>query len=112
MKAWKELKRASYRVGVKLTTRVNRDYFSTQVSAHVTDPNTVRALMKRTSLNTTSRYMSTIPDRLKEAVKNLGASAGGNSLHKPDQKRILITRAAKRLSKRIKMRKNGGRSRT
>jgi len=56
IKAWKELKKENYPGGVKLTTKELRDYFATQVSSQVTDPNTVKKLMRHTSLNTTSRY--------------------------------------------------------
>jgi hypothetical protein len=47
MKAWKELKNQKYPGGVKLTTKELRDYFTTQVSAQVSDPNTVKSLMRR-----------------------------------------------------------------
>ena len=83
MTAWKELKKQNYPGGVKLTTKELRDYFATQVSAQVNDPNTVKILMRHTSLNTTSRYTRTVTDRMKAAVQNLGkpleASLGGNS---------------------------------
>jgi integrase len=83
LKAWKELKRQGYPGGVKLTTKELRDHFATQVSAQVTDPNTVKNLMRHTSLNTTSRYTRVVMERMKEAVQNLGkpleASLGGNS---------------------------------
>lgn len=49
----------------------------------VNHPNTVKALMRHTSLNTTSRYTRTVMERMKEAVQNLGkpleASLGGNA---------------------------------
>lgn len=83
MKAWKELKAKKYPGGVKLTTKELRDYFATQVSAQVTDPNTVKNLMRQTSLATTSKYTRTVMDAMKAAVQNLGkplgASLGGNS---------------------------------
>src|SRR5215813_1008214 len=83
MTAWKDLKKQNYPGGVKLTTKELRDYFATQVSAQVNDPNTVKVLMRHTSLNTTSRYTRTVTDRMKAAVQNLGkpleASLGGNS---------------------------------
>ena len=60
MQAWKELKRQGYPGGVRLTTKELRDYFATQVSAQVTDPNTVMKLLRHTSLNTTSRYTRTV----------------------------------------------------
>jgi hypothetical protein len=77
------IKETNYPGGVKLTTKELRDYFATQVSAQVNDPNTVKALMRHTSLNTTSRYTRTVTERMKEAVQNLGkpleASLGGNA---------------------------------
>lgn len=83
MKAWKELKKDNYPGGVKLSTKELRDYFATQVSARLRDPNTVKNLMRHTSLNTTSRYTRTVVERMTEAVQNLGkplgASLGGNS---------------------------------
>jgi len=75
MKAWKELKKGGYPGGVKLTTKELRDYFATQVSAQVTDPNTVKNLMRHTSLNTTSRYTRTVMERMTAAVQNLGKPA-------------------------------------
>lgn len=64
--------RLGYPGGVKLTTKELRDYFATQVSAQVTDPNTVMKLLRHTSLNTTSRYTRTVMERMKDAVQNLG----------------------------------------
>jgi hypothetical protein len=70
--------------------------------------------MRHTSLNTTSRYMRTIPDRLKEAVKNLGQvleAIQGVIPCKTAQKRILANQAANRLIARNGRENNGGRSR-
>jgi integrase-like protein len=116
MKVWKEWKRQGYPGGVKLTTKELRDYFATQVSAQVSDPNTVTELMRHTSLTTTSRYVRTATERMKEAVQNLGANfggkfggnSGGNSQRKNTQKRLLIKQVAKRLSVRNGVRKYGG----
>ena len=83
------IKETNYPGGVKPTTKELRDYFATQVSAQVNDPNTVKALMRHTSLNTTSRYTRTVTERMKEAVQNLGkpleTSLGGNSIPKTTQ---------------------------
>jgi len=49
MNVWKEWKRQGYPGGVKLTTTELRDYFATQVSAQLSDPNTVKELMRHTS---------------------------------------------------------------
>ena len=53
-------------------------YFATQVSAQVTDPNTVKNSMRYTRLNTTSRYTRMVMERMKDAVQNLGVSFGVN----------------------------------
>jgi integrase len=120
MKAWKELKRRGYPGGVKLTTKELRDYFATQVSAQVSDPNTVKELMRHTSLTTTSRYVRTVTERMKQAVQNLGTNfggkfggnSGGNSRRKNAQERMLVKQVAKRLIVRNGRRKHGGRSRS
>jgi hypothetical protein len=82
-KAWEELKKENYPGGVKLTTKELRDYFGTQVSTEVSDPNTVKSLMRHTSLTPTSKYIRTVPERMRQAVQNLGkplaASLGDNS---------------------------------
>jgi integrase len=49
MNVWEELKRQGYPGDVKLTTKGLRDYFATQLSAQVSDPNTVKELMRHTS---------------------------------------------------------------
>jgi len=87
MQAWKELKQQGYPGGAKLTTKELRDYFATQVSAQVSDPNTVKNLMRHTSLNTTSLYTRTVQERMKEAVENLG----GNSLRKKTKTTLSVT---------------------
>jgi integrase len=116
IKAWKELKHQGYPGGVKLTTKELRDYFATQVSAQVDDPNTVKNLMRHTSLNTTSRYVRTVKERMIEAVQNLGATAGGNfggnSLRKNTQNDIRRVLTRRLINARSIRKKNGGRSRT
>jgi len=116
MKAWKELKQQGYPGGVKLTTKELRDYFATQVSAQVRDPNTVKNLMRHTSLNTTSRYTRTVMERMKDAVQNLGASrgdnSGDNSSPKTTQTGTLVKRAIEELRAQNATENNGGRSRT
>jgi len=116
MQAWKELKRQGYPGGVKLTTKELRDYFATQVSAQVSDPNVVKNLMRHTSLNTTSLYTRTVEERMKEAVENLGGKSwrqiGGKSRRKTTQNDMigeLLVRLAKR---RNISETSGGRSRT
>ncbi len=118
MTAWKELKKQNYPEGVKLTTKELRDYFATQVSAQVNDPNTVKALMRNTNLNTTSRYTRTVTERMKEAVQNLGkpleASLGGNSIPKTTQNDKVQELRVRLLTVRnsIQIFGGGGRNRT
>ena len=119
MKAWKELKRQKHPGGVWLTTKDLRDYFATEVSARVNDPNTVKNLMRHTSLNTTTLYTRTVTERMKDAVKDLGnpleASLGGksgsNSLRKKTQNSTLVKLAIKELIARRAKGNSGGRSR-
>ena len=97
MQAWKELKQHGYPGGVKLTTKELRDYFATQVSPQVPNPNTVKNLMRHTSLN---------------LGDNSWRQFGGNSLRNTTQNTILgelLVRLAKR---RNISETNGGRSRT
>ena len=77
---YESLERAkATRLSWRLTTKQLKDYFGTQVSAQVSDPNAVKELIRHTtSLRTTSRYMRTVSDRLKESVKNVEATSGGN----------------------------------
>jgi hypothetical protein len=120
MKAWKELKRQKYPGGVRLTTKDLRDYFATEVSARVNDPNTVKNLMRHTSLNTTTLYTRTVTERMKDAVKDLGkpleASLGGksgsNSLRKKTQNSTLVKLAIKELIARRAKGNSGGGSET
>ena len=117
-KAWKGLKQRGYPGGVKLTTKELRDYFATQLSVQISDP--IKELMRHTSLTTTSRYVRTVTERMKQAVQNLGANfggkfggnSGGNSQRKNTQQRILIKPVTKRLIVRNVSRKHGGGSAT
>src|SRR6266542_4372761 len=120
MNAWKELKSQNYPGGVKLTTKELRDYFATQVSAQVTDPNTVKNLMRHTSLNTTTLYTRTVTERMKEAVHNLGkpleatlgGKSGGNSLPKRTQNDMMSVLLMRLLKARDAGENGHGRSRT
>ena len=50
------------------------------MAAKVSDPNVVMRLLRHTNLTTTTKYLRTVKDRMQEAVKNLGANFGGQSL--------------------------------
>ena len=91
-----------------------------EVSARVNDPNTVKNLMRHTSLNTTTLYTRTVTERMKDAVKDLGkpleASLGGksgsNSLRKKTQNSTLVKLAIKELIARRAKGNSGGGSET
>src|SRR5262249_49327753 len=63
--------------GVKLRPKDMRDYFASEVAARVNDPNVVMRLLRHTNLNTTTRYLRTVKDRMQEAVNGLGSLANG-----------------------------------
>jgi integrase/recombinase XerD len=64
--------------GIHLKPKDLRDYFATQVSNQVKDPAVIMKLMRHTSLETTSRYLRTDENRMRDAVRLLGRDAGGN----------------------------------
>jgi len=115
MNAWKELKSQNYPGGVKLTTKELRDYFATQVSAQVTDPNTV----KSDAAHEPQHYDSLHPhgygaheSGCAESRPTLGGKSGGNSLRKKTQN-DMMRKLLVRLVKAQNARENhGGRSRT
>jgi integrase len=63
--------------GIKLTPKDLRDYFATMVSGNTTDANTLMRWMRHTSLNTTTKYMRTLHNSMKDALASLGADLGG-----------------------------------
>ena len=67
----REISKADYPGGVRLTAKMLRDYFATNVSAETSDK-TLKALMRHGNVSTTSRYLRTVPERMTAAVANLG----------------------------------------
>src|SRR5215468_7904242 len=116
MQAWKELKQQGYPGGAKFTTKELRDYFATQVSAQVSDPNVVKNLMRHTSLNTTTLYTRTVEERMKDAVQGLGHKSwtqiGRNSLRKTARNDTILQVLGRLASGRNLKGSAGGRSRT
>ena len=93
----KAVKAEKYQGGVKLTAKDLRDVFATVVMDNVKNPDTARRLMRHTSLQTTTKYMRLVKDRMQEAVKFLGNSletglgdrSGVNSQRKNAQNDIM-----------------------
>ncbi len=63
--------------GVKLKPKDMRDIFATEVADRVSNPDVMRRLLRHTNLTTTTKYMRMVNDRMREAVKGLGAVLGG-----------------------------------
>jgi integrase len=72
--------------GVKIMAKDLRDVFATVIMDNVKNPDTARRLMRHTSLQTTTKYMRLVKDRMQEAVNTwvnrrgqvLGANRGAN----------------------------------
>src|SRR6266481_9414930 len=62
--------------GIHLKPKDLRDYFATQVASMVSDPTVVMKLLRHTNMKTTSTYLRTVENRMRNAVSNLGASDG------------------------------------
>jgi len=58
--------------GVKIRAKDLRDYFATLVADSTNDPNVIMRLMRHTNLQTTTRYLRTVDERLQEAVAGFG----------------------------------------
>jgi len=69
--------RIKKKTGIKLMPKDLRDYFASEIAARVNDPAVVMKLLRHTSLETTTKYLRTVNDRLEAAVSTLGASLGG-----------------------------------
>jgi integrase len=85
----KAVKAQKHQGGVKLCPKDMRDVFGTLVMDHTSNADIARRLMRHTSLQTTTKYMREVPDRMQDAVKNLGASPGGNFADKKWPKKTL-----------------------
>jgi hypothetical protein len=75
-----------FRGGIKLIPKDLRDFFGTEIAARVKDPSVIMKLLRHTSLETTTKYLRTVNERLEVAVQTLGASLGGNSKGESRQK--------------------------
>ena len=122
MQVMKDVKKENYKGGVKLTAKDLRDVFGTVVMDSVRNADTARRLMRHTSLQTTTKYMRLVKDRMQQAVKflgkpveaELGGDSGGISPRKTAQNDILLKLAIEGLRARNERGNvgGGGRSRT
>jgi integrase len=68
-----------FKGGIHLAPKDLRDYFCTEVAAKSDDAKVAMGLMRHTSLETTTKYMRTVKDRMRAAVENLGCDSGCDS---------------------------------
>jgi hypothetical protein len=109
MQVMKAVKAENYKGGVKLTAKDLRDVFGTVVMDNVRNADTARRLMGHTSLQTTTKYMRLVKDKMQQAVKflgncleaDLGGNSGGVSPRKNTQNDILIKLAIEGLEREL-----------
>jgi integrase len=70
-------KKEKFKSGIHVKPKDLRDYFGTEIAGKVADATVVMRLMRHTSLNTTTKYMRTVDDRMAAA---LDATFGRNSV--------------------------------
>src|SRR5262249_41312724 len=66
--------------GIHLKAKDLRDYFATEIANKVNDPATVMKLLRHSNLRTTSIYLRTVKTRMRDALKDLGATDNGLSV--------------------------------
>jgi integrase len=73
-------KKEGFKGGIHLAPKDLRDFFCTEIAANSDDANVAMRLMRHTNLATTTKYMRTVEERMREAVENLGCDSGCNSM--------------------------------
>jgi hypothetical protein len=73
-------KQEGYKGGIHLAPKDLRDYFCTEIAARSNDPAVAMRLMRHTNLATTTKYMRTVENRMRDAVQNLGCDSGCDSM--------------------------------
>jgi integrase len=73
-------RKEGFKGGIHLAPKDLRDFFCTEIAAKSDDANVAMRLMRHTSLTTTTKYMRTVEDRMREAVENLGCDSGCDSM--------------------------------
>jgi hypothetical protein len=73
-------KKENFKGGIHLAPKDLRDFFCTEIAAKSDDANVAMRLMRHTNLATTTKYMRTVENRMKEAVENLGCDSGCDSM--------------------------------
>jgi integrase len=70
----------NFKGGIHLAPKDLRDFFCTEIAAKSDDANVAMRLMRHTSLATTTKYMRTVENRMRNAVENLGCDSGCDSM--------------------------------
>jgi hypothetical protein len=64
---------------IHLAPKDLRDFFCTEIAAKSDDAAVAMRLMRHASLATTTKYMRTVENRLREAVESIGCDSGCDS---------------------------------
>jgi len=69
-----------YKGGIHLAPKDLRDFFCTEIASKSDDAAVAMRLMRHASLATTTKYMRTVENRMRDAVENLGCDSGCDSM--------------------------------
>ncbi len=73
-------RKEKFKGGIHLAPKDLRDFFCTEIAAKSDDAKVAMGLMRHTSLETTTKYMRTVKDRMRKAVQDLGCDSGCDSM--------------------------------
>ncbi len=65
--------------GYHVTVKDLRDYFINEVASKIDDPAVIMRLARHKSLVTTTKYLRTVKNRMREAVRQLVVTSGCDS---------------------------------
>lgn len=68
-------KQKNSKAGFILTPKDLRDYICTEIAARSNEPNAAMRLMRRSNLATTTKFITAVEDRMREAVQTLGGAS-------------------------------------
>jgi integrase len=77
--AGQKCQQEGFKGGIHLAPKDLRDFFCTEIAAKSDDAAVAMRLMRHASLATTTKYMRTVENRMREAVESLGCDSGCDS---------------------------------
>jgi integrase len=92
-----------FKGGIHLAPKDLRDFFCTEIAAKSDDANVAMRLMRHTSLATTTKYMRTVENRMRDALENLGCDSGCDSVAAKGHQMSLLAKlgVAEEVAKRL-----------